>query len=84
MSWTNADGSTEIETNLVGTISPEGRLAIAGPTSIWGLKMKDIPKPLDVKIDGGLSGMLGSPLDLDRTSTIAFGPFVAGLSGTVR
>jgi hypothetical protein len=45
--------------------------------------VKDVPKPLDVKIDASVTGTAGSPLDIDHTSTIAFGPFVAALSGTI-
>ena len=78
-----ADGSTEIETNLTGTVAPDGKLALGGPTSLWKVKVKDVPKPVDLKIDASVSGTLGSPLDIDKTSTIAFGPFVAQLSGTV-
>ena len=31
----------------------------------------------------GVSGQVGQPLDIDHGSNIAFGPFVAALSGTV-
>jgi hypothetical protein len=78
-----ADGATEIETNIIGTISPDGKIAFSGPASIWGLRVKDVPKPIDVKIDATVTGTAGRPLDIDHTSTIAFGPFVAGLSGTI-
>lgn len=78
-----ADGATEIETNLAGTIAADGKLALGGPISLWKVKVKDAPKPVDLKIDASVSGTLGSPLDIDKTSTIAFGPFVAQLSGTV-
>ena len=64
-------------------MAPDGKIAIAGPISLWGLRVKDVPKPLDVKIDASVTGTAVSPLDIDHTSTIAFGPFVAGLSGTV-
>jgi hypothetical protein len=78
-----ADGSTEIETNIIGTIAPDGKIAFAGPASLWGLRVKDVPKPVDVKIDATVTGTAGRPLDIDHTSTIAFGPFVAGLTGTI-
>ena len=78
-----ADGSTEIEAKIVGTATPDGKVALGGPISLWGLKVKDVPKPLDVKANVSVSGALGSTLDIDQTSTISFGPFVAGLSGTV-
>ena len=68
---------------LVGTVTATGHFAMSGPTLLWGLKIKDVPKPVDVKIDGGASGEMGAPLDIDRTTTIAFGPFVAPVSGTI-
>ncbi|MBX3228070.1 MAG: serine/threonine protein kinase [Labilithrix sp.] len=77
-----ADASTEIETYLEGEIAQDGKMSLVGPTSLWGLKVKDLKKPIDVKIEGGVSGIAGQPLDID-SMLVSFGPFSAVVTGTI-
>ena len=77
-----ADGASEIESKMTGTIGAD-KIALSGTNHFWGLKVAGAPKPIDVMTTLGVSGKTGQPLDIDRTSSIAFGPFTAGVTGTV-
>lgn len=77
-----ADGSSEIESKMSGTVTPD-KITLTGTNQFWGLRVAGVPKPLDVMTTIGLEGPPGQTLDIQHGSNIQFGPFNAQLTGTV-
>jgi serine/threonine-protein kinase len=77
-----ADAATDLEVRLDGKLPATDRSEIKGTIALGGARAKDLPRRVDVRIDLSLGGTRGQPLDLDKT-TVAIGPIVAAVTGTV-
>jgi serine/threonine protein kinase len=76
------DPGTELELKLEGGQSPSTRVEGSGRLDLFGVRLKGLKSPVDVKIEGSASGMPGKPLELEKT-TMTLGPFLANVTGTV-
>ncbi|AKV01093.1 hypothetical protein AKJ09_07756 [Labilithrix luteola] len=77
-----ADPTSELDATIESKTTPLGRIESTAHIDLFRARLAGITTPVDVKLEGGLSGIPGKPLDLVRT-TAAFGPFVANVTGTV-
>jgi serine/threonine-protein kinase len=77
-----ADPGTELEVKLEGGQSPTQRIEGKGRLDLFGVRLRGLKSPVDVKLEGSASGLPGKPLDLDKT-TLTLGPFLANVTGTV-
>ena len=77
-----ADASTEVEGKIDLGAGADGRIDGKAKLDLWGARVKGINGPVDVHVAGGLAGVTGKPLELDRT-TVTVGPFVALVNGTI-
>ncbi|MDB4939409.1 MAG: hypothetical protein JWP87_6381, partial [Labilithrix sp.] len=77
-----ADPGTEVEVKLEGGTSPSTRLEGTARIDLFGVRLKGIKGPVDVKLEGSASGPAGKPLELEKT-TATLGPFVANVTGTI-
>jgi hypothetical protein len=76
--------SPELELRLEVAPSPLGRVEAKAKLDAFRVPVPLHGKQgaLDIHVDGSASGARGKPLDLERT-TVALGPFVAGVTGTI-
>jgi hypothetical protein len=77
-----ADLGTEVELKIEGGQSPSTRLEGQGRLDLFGVHLKGLKGPVDVKVEGAASGLPGKPLDLVQT-TATIGPFVANVAGSI-
>lgn len=77
-----ADPASELDATIESKTTPQGRIEATAQIELFRARLAGIATPLDVKLEGGLSGLPGKALDLVRTSA-SFGPFVANVNGTV-
>jgi tRNA A-37 threonylcarbamoyl transferase component Bud32 len=77
-----ADPGTEVEVKLEGGQSPSMRVEGSGRADLFGLRLKGLKSPVDMKIEGAASGLPGRPLELEK-ATVTLGPFVANVTGSV-
>lgn len=77
-----ADPSTEIEVKLEVGQAPSTRIEAGGRVDLYGARLKGVAQPMDVRIEGGASGLPQRPLDLERV-TATVGPFVVHVTGSV-
>ena len=77
-----ADPGTEVELKLEGGQSPSTRIEGTGRLDLFGVRLKGVKSPVDVKVEGLASGLPGKPLDLLQT-TATLGPFLANVTGTI-
>ncbi len=77
------DVGTELEVKFEVGQSPTMRYDASLKADIFGLRLKGLKSPVDVKIDGTASGLPGKPLDLEKT-TMTVGPFLANVTGTLQ
>jgi len=77
-----ADGSSEVEVKLEIGEAPSTRIEASGRIDVFGARLRGLKAPVDVRLEGGASGLPGRPLDLEKT-TATIGPFVASVTGTV-
>jgi hypothetical protein len=77
-----ADPGTEVELKLEGGQSPSTRFEGQGRLDLFGVHLKGLKGPVDVKVEGSASGLPGKPLDLVQT-TATIGPFVANVTGSI-
>ena len=76
------DAGTELELKLEGGQNPTMRVEGAGRLDLFGVRLKALKAPVDVKIEGAAAGLPGKPLDLEKT-TVTLGPFLANVTGTI-
>lgn len=74
--------SGDVEIKVAGKTLVDGHAELKGELSLWGLKPQGFARPIDLRIDGGLTGAPDKPYDLTKT-TVTVGPFVAAVTGTV-
>lgn len=77
-----ADPATELEVSLEGGPTPTQRIEGSGRLDLYGVRLKGLKSPVDVKLEGKASGLPGSPLELEKT-TVTLGPFLANVNGTI-
>ena len=77
-----ADPGTELEMKLEGGQSPNGRIEGACRLDLFGVRLRGLKSPVDVKVEGSASGLPGKPIDLEKT-TVTLGPFLATVTGTL-
>ncbi|MEA2747817.1 MAG: hypothetical protein QOI41_1960 [Myxococcales bacterium] len=77
-----ADPGTEVELKLEGGQSPSTRIEGTGRLDLFGVRLKGLKAPVDVKVEGQASGLPGKPLDLIQT-TATIGPFLANVTGSI-
>ena len=77
-----ADPDTEVELKVEGGQSPSTRLEGQGRLDLFGVHLKGLKGPVDVKVEGAAAGLPGKPLDLVQT-TATIGPFVANVTGSI-
>lgn len=82
-----ADAGTEIEAKVEAKIPTTGegsggKVEAKIDLGLFGLRPPSLKGPIDVKIEGNMSGVPGKPLDLDKT-LVTLGPFQAGVNGTL-
>jgi hypothetical protein len=78
-----ADAATELEVSIEAEEAAQGRTTGSGRIDLWGARVKGFSGPVDVRIDGAVSGLAGKPFDLEHT-TVTVGPFVASVAGTLQ
>lgn len=77
-----ADPSSELDATIESKTTPQGRIESTAQVQLFRARLAGIATPLDMKLEGGLSGLPGKALDLVHT-TASFGPFLANVNGTV-
>jgi hypothetical protein len=77
-----ADPGTELEAKLEGGQGPTSRNELSGRVDLFGLRLKSLKAPIDLKLTGNATGLPGKPLDFDKTS-VTLGPFTAGVTGSI-
>jgi hypothetical protein len=76
------DAGTEVEMKLEGGQSPTTRIEGGGRLDLFGVRLRGLKAPLDIKVEGSASGAPGKALDLEKTS-VTLGPFLANVTGTI-
>ncbi len=77
-----ADPGTELEMMLEGGQSPTMRVEGTGHLALFGVRVRGLKAPIDMKLEGAASGLPGKALDLEKT-VATVGPFVANVTGTI-
>lgn len=77
-----ADPGSEVELKLDGGQSPSTRIEGTGRLDLFGVRLKGLKSPVDVKVEGTATGLPGKPLDLVAT-TATLGPFLANVTGSI-
>ncbi len=76
------DWGTEVEVKLEGGQSPSMRMEGGGRAELFGVRLKGLKSPVDVKLEGSASAVAGKPLELAKT-TLSLGPLVANVTGNL-
>lgn len=76
------DSATEVELKLEGGSSANQRIEGRGRFDVYGVRLRGLKAPVDMKLEGAVSGLPGRPLELERTA-VTLGPFLANVTGTI-
>ncbi len=74
--------SPDVQASIESSLTPLGRVEAKAHVEVLGVPFPGGRAPVPLRIDANASGIPGKPLDLEK-STVAVGPFVANVSGTV-